>query len=227
MSKHWTLAEEHSLIYPAFRKLKLDKFQGSWSLEFHGLTIIIIITPVKVVVNGKTIMIKRNKNKKYPFSKGWISFQFEGWTYYFKRNENLTVRANRKGEMVRGKVGKWLKIRIRKWFHSRHWELFFWYRDKSFYFSIPVKTDINHDDKNVKNKLKSTTNDTNKTSIIQLEKNIFANPKQENIVPSKSNTAVRSDSGAELNSTFTPQNEAKGVAKKNESKLFQYDIRGR
>ena len=82
------------------------KSQGTWSLEFPGSTIIIIITPVKVVVNGKTIIIKRNKNKKYPFSQGWISFEFEGWTYYFKTNENLTVRINRKGEMVRGKVGK-------------------------------------------------------------------------------------------------------------------------
>ena len=106
MSKPWTLAKEYNLISTAFRNLKLDKFQGSWSLEFPGLTIIINITPVKVVVNGKTIIIKRNKNKKYPFSQGWISFQFEGWTYYFKTNGTLTVRINRKGEMVKGKVGK-------------------------------------------------------------------------------------------------------------------------
>ena len=107
MDPYIIIAVEHNnFMSTAFRNLKLDKSQGTWSLKFPGLTIIIIITPVKVVVNGKTIIIKRNKNKKYPFSQGWISFQFEGWTYYFKTNENLAVRVNRNGEMVKGKVGK-------------------------------------------------------------------------------------------------------------------------
>ena len=110
VSQIFIAVETYLHFLSAFRMLKLDKSQGSWSLEFPGLTIIIIITPDKVVVNGKTIIIKRNKNKKYPFSQGWISFQFEGWTYYFKTNENLAVRVNRNGEMVKGKVGKKIYI---------------------------------------------------------------------------------------------------------------------
>ena len=106
--------------------------------------------------------------------------------------------------------------------------IIFRYRDNSFYFSFTVKTEIKHDDKNVKSKMKSTTNDTNKTSIIQLNRNLFTSPKQENVVLSRSDsnndTAIKSDSGAGTNSTLIPQNETDVVENINEGKLFQYNM---
>ena len=62
------------------------------------------------------------------------------------------------------------------------------------------------------------------TSIFQLEKNLFAKPKEENIVLSEADTindtSVISDSGAGINTNLTPQNETEVVANKNKSKFI-------
>ena len=87
---------------------KLKKLEGSWKLEFPTLTINIVIKSGKVTLDGKTIIIKGSKNKKYPFSHGWITFDHEGLIYYIRitLDGSHVVRINKNGEVIKGKVGK-------------------------------------------------------------------------------------------------------------------------
>ena len=94
----------------------------------------------------------------------------------------------------------------------------------SSFFSFIAKTEIKKSDKIMKSKENSTTNETNNTSIIQLERNLFTKQNQENVVLSKSDsindTSVLSNSGAGINPNLTPESETEFLPNKNESKFI-------
>lgn len=60
-------------------------FKGSWRLQFPGINSKITFKSGKVVVGrGRPIITRGSRNRKYPFSQGWITFEHKGWTYYLK-----------------------------------------------------------------------------------------------------------------------------------------------
>ena len=87
---------------------KLEKLSGTWKLEFPHITINIVIKLGNVTLDGKTIVLKISKNKKYPFSHGWMNFQYGGFTYFIRISPDgpHSVRIDKHGKVFNGTFGK-------------------------------------------------------------------------------------------------------------------------
>ena len=89
--------------------IPLKKLSGSWKLEFPNITINIVIKLGNATLDGKTIVLKRSKDNKYPFLKGWMNFQYGGFIFFIRitLDGSYVVRTDKHGKTISGKVGEY------------------------------------------------------------------------------------------------------------------------